>query len=137
MTRRTPATRSSWRTTGRHSLGLHALFFPPSLDSPIDRSRRSRAVSGKIFACVTAVIGAAALTLATMIGLVQGTILAVSIANLSLRILAVATDILFGTILLLGCIYLATHLAVHILGVGQADFPPLPEDTNRADLPKN
>ena len=91
----------------------------------------------KIFAGVTAVIGAAALTLATMIALVQGTILAVSIASLSLRILAVATDILFGTLLLLGCIYLATHLAVRILGVGQADFPPLPEDTNQTDLPKN
>jgi hypothetical protein len=94
-------------------------------------------VTRKIFAGVTAVIGAAALTLATMIALVQGTILAVSISSLSLRILAVATDILFGTLLLLGCIYLATHLAVHILGVGQADFPPLPEDTNRTDLPKN
>lgn len=91
----------------------------------------------KIFACVTAVIGAAALTLAMMVALVQGTIMAVSIANLPLRILAVATDVLFGTVLLVGCIYLATHLAVRILGVGQADFPPLPEDANRAGPPKN
>jgi len=94
-------------------------------------------VTRKIFAGVTAVIGAAALTLATMIALVQGTILAVSIASLSLRILAVATDILFGTMLLLGCIYLATHWAVRILGVGQAEFPPLPEGANQTDLPKN
>ena len=91
----------------------------------------------KFFACVSAVVGAAALTLATMIALVQGTILAVSIANLPVRILAVAADVLLGTVLLLGCIYLATHLAVRILGVGQADFPPLPEDMNQADLPKN
>jgi hypothetical protein len=91
----------------------------------------------KIFACVTAVIGAAALTLAMMIALVEGTIMAVSITNLPLRILAVATDVLLGTVLLLGCIYLTTHLAVRILGVGQADFPPLPEDTTRGDLPKN
>jgi hypothetical protein len=91
----------------------------------------------KIFACVTAVIGAAALTLAMMIALVEGTIMAVSITNLPLRILAVATDVLLGTALLLGCIYLTTHLAVRILGVGQADFPPLPEDTTRGDLPKN
>ena len=91
----------------------------------------------KLFAYVVAVIGATVLTLATMIALVQGTILAVSIANLPLRILAVAADVLFGTVLLLGCIYLATHLTVRILGVGRADFPPLPEDTKRTDLPKN
>jgi hypothetical protein len=94
-------------------------------------------VRGKIFACVAAVIGAAVLTLATMIALVQGSILAVSITNLALRIVAVAADIIIGTILLVGCIYLATHLAVRILGVGQADFPPLPEDTSQRDLPKN
>jgi hypothetical protein len=94
-------------------------------------------VTRKILACVTAVIGAAALTLAMMIALVQGTIMAVSIANLPLRILAVATDVLLGTVLLLGCIYLATHLAVSVLGVGRADFPPLPEDTKQVDIPKN
>jgi hypothetical protein len=94
-------------------------------------------VTAKLFACVTAVIGAAALTLAAMIALVQGTIMAVSIASLPLRILAVAADILLGTSLLVGCIYLATHLAVRILGVGQAEFPPLPEDAGRTDLPKN
>ena len=91
----------------------------------------------KLFSCVIAVIGATALTLATMIALVQGTILAVSIANLPLRIAAVSADVLLGTTLLLGCIYLATHLAVRILGVGQAEFPSLPEDTNQIDLPKN
>lgn len=90
----------------------------------------------KFFSYATAVIGAAVLTLATMIALVQGTILAVSIANLPLRIVAVALDVVFGTVLLLGCIYLATHLAVRILGVGQDEFPPLPEDTDQADFPK-
>jgi|SRR5467141_1860235 len=107
------------------------------MDSPSDWLRGRRHVTGKIFACVTAVIGAGVLTLATMIALVRGTILAVSIADLPLRILAVAMDVCFGTLLLLGCIYLATHLAVRILGVGQAEFPPLPEDTNQIDLPKN
>jgi hypothetical protein len=94
-------------------------------------------VIAKILARVTTVIGAAALTLAAMIALVEGTILAVSIASLPLRILAVTADVLLGTLLLLGCIYLATHLAVRILGVGHADFPPLPEGPNRADPPKN
>lgn len=91
----------------------------------------------KILACVTAVIGAAVLTLVAMIALVQGTIVAVSIPSPPLRILAVAADILLGTALLVGCIYLATHLAVGILGVGQAEFPPLPEDAGRTDPPKN
>jgi hypothetical protein len=87
----------------------------------------------KIFACVTAVAGAAALTLAAMIALVRGTILAVSIGDPSLRILAVSADVVLGTILLVGCIYLATHLAVRILGVGNAEFPPLPNDALPVD----
>ena len=81
---------------------------------------------GKIFSGAMAVACAATLTLATMIALVQGTIAAVSIANLPLRILTGAADIVFGTFLLVSCIYLATHLAVRILGVGTAEFPPLP-----------
>ena len=80
-----------------------------------------------MFAGTAAVLGAAALTLATMIALVQGTIAAVSILAVPLRILAVVADIVIGTVLLVGCIYLATHLAVRILGVGNAEFPPLPE----------
>jgi hypothetical protein len=84
-------------------------------------------VIGKIFAGTAAVLGAAALTLATMIALVQGTIAAVSIPGLPPRILAVVADIVIGTVLLVGCIYLATHWAVRILGVGNAEFPPLPE----------
>jgi hypothetical protein len=94
-------------------------------------------VIGRILSSTTAVAGAAALTLATMIALVQGTIFAISIINIPLRILAVAVDVLLGTVLLVGCIYLATHLAVRILGVGQADFPPLPEDAPQTELPKN
>ena len=94
-------------------------------------------MTGTIIARILAVLGATVLTLATMVALVHGTILAVSIANLPLRILAVVADGLLGTVLLVGCIYLATHLAVRILGVGQEDFPPLPEDTGQTDLSKN
>ena len=90
---------------------------------------------GKVLAGVIAVAGAAALTLATMIALVRGTIIVVSITNLPLRILAVTADVLLGTVLLLGCIYFATHLAVRILGVGHADFPPLPQDTHQTEPP--
>ena len=94
-------------------------------------------MTAKIFGCVTAVAGAALLTLATMIALVQGTILAVSIGNLPLRVLAVSGDLILGTILLVGCTYLATHLAVRILGVGNAEFPPLPNDVPSGDVSPN
>ena len=90
----------------------------------------------KTLASIIAVVGSAALTLAVMIALVQGTIAAVSIDNLLLRIPALVADVLFGTALLLGCIYVATHLAVRILGVGDANFPPLPEGTNRTEPPQ-
>jgi hypothetical protein len=87
----------------------------------------------KILASVAAVIASAALTLAAMIALVQGTIRAVSITQIPLRILAAVADLLLGTVLLLGCVYLATHLAVAVLGVGRADFPPLPLDDSASE----
>ena len=80
----------------------------------------------RIVASVIAVLGAAALTLACMIALVVGTIRAVSIEEIPIRVIAVSADLVLGTVLLLGCIYLATHLAVRIVGVGQAEFPPPP-----------
>ncbi len=89
----------------------------------------------RILASIAAVLGAAALTLAAMIALVQGTIRAVAIPQISLRILAAVADLLLGTVLLLGCIYLATHLAVAVLGVGQAEFPPLPRDDSSGSSP--
>jgi hypothetical protein len=88
----------------------------------------------RILASVTAVLGAAALTLACMIALVQGTIRAVSLDQIPLRVLAVTADFILGTVLLLGCIYLATHLAVRIVGVGQAEFPPLPVDEYSSEV---
>ena len=88
----------------------------------------------RILASVAAVLGAAALTLACMIALVQGTIRAVSIGPIPLRVLAVSADVVMGTVLLLGCIYLATHLAVRILGVGNAEFPALPVDEYSSEV---
>jgi uncharacterized membrane protein YedE/YeeE len=91
-------------------------------------------MSVRILASLTAVLGAAALTLACMIALVQGTIRAVTIDQIPLRILAISADFVFGTVLLLGCIYLATHLAVRIVGVGRAEFPPLPVDEYSSEV---
>jgi hypothetical protein len=88
----------------------------------------------RIVASLTAVLGAAALTLACMLALVQGTVLAVSIEQIPLRVLAVSADLVLGTVLLLACIYLATHLAVRIVGVGHAEFPPLPVDEYSSEV---
>jgi hypothetical protein len=73
---------------------------------------------------------------------VQGSIVAVSIQQIEVRLLALVADFVIGTTALIGCIYLATHLAVRILGVGQAEFPPLPDadaysnDGSSSDSPK-
>ncbi len=88
----------------------------------------------RIFASLTAVLGAAGLTLACMLALVQGSILAVAIDAVPLRVLAIAADLVIGTVALLACIYLATHLAVRIVGVGQAEFPPLPVDEYSSEV---
>ena len=82
----------------------------------------------RVLAYATAVLGAAGITLACIVALVQGTIRAIALEPFLLRALAVLADLVFGTVLLLGCIYLATHLAVLILGVGHAEFPSLPID---------
>ena len=89
----------------------------------------------RILASLGAVLGSAALTLACLIALVRGTILAVSIERTSLQSLAVAADLVIGTATLIGCIYLATHLAVRIVGVGRAEFPPLPSANEYAANP--
>ena len=92
-------------------------------------------MTGKILASIVAVAGAAVLTLATVVALVRSTIWIVAISSVPLRVLAVAADVLLGTTALVGCIYLATHLAVRILGVGHADFPPLPADNHSTESP--
>jgi hypothetical protein len=83
-------------------------------------------VTGKIFTALVAVLVAASLTLGAVFAVVWGTLAAISVENLLLRTLAVTADALLGSLLLIGCIYLATQLAVHILGVGRAEIPPAP-----------
>jgi hypothetical protein len=80
-------------------------------------------VTGKILLALVAVLVAASLTLGAVFTVIWGTLAAISVENLLLRILAVTADALLGSLLLIGCIYLATQLAVRILGVGRAEFP--------------
>jgi hypothetical protein len=88
----------------------------------------------RIVASVIAVVGSAAVTMACMFALVRGTIRAVTLNPMALRVFAVAADLVFGTVLLLGCIYLATHLAVLILGVGHSEFPTLPVEEYSSEV---
>ena len=83
-------------------------------------------MTGKILTSLVAVLVAASVTLGAVFAVVRGTMAAISVGNLLLRILAVAADALLGSLLLIGCIYLATQLAVRILGVGGAEIPPPP-----------
>jgi hypothetical protein len=91
----------------------------------------------KILARVTAVAVAAAITLATTLSLVKGTILLVGIGDIRLRILAACADIVLGTVVLVACLFLATHLAVRILGVGNVEFPPLPKESPAVETPRS
>ncbi len=88
----------------------------------------------RIVASLTATLGAAALTLACMIALVQGTIVAVTIDQALLRVLAIAADSDYWDRDAYR-IYLATHLAVLIVGVGCREFPPLPNHESSSPVP--
>jgi hypothetical protein len=57
-----------------------------------------------------------AMTLSAMVILVRATIYVTAIASPLARTGAMAAEILLGTVLLLGTVWLATHVAVHIFG---------------------
>ena len=97
--------------------------------------RENPRVGARVLGSAAIVLGAAALTLAAIVVLVQTTIRVVSIGSIPLRILAGVAEIVFGTLLLLGCIYLATRLTVAVLGTGRGDLPPLPGDNSSDSSP--
>jgi len=103
---------------------------PPSPDSRETISgsgAKAAALGARVAAGAVAVIVAAALTLAAVVAVVAWTTAAISISSLPLRILAVAADVVGATVLLLVCIYLTTRIAVAMVGVGNTEFPPIPE----------
>ena len=69
-----------------------------------------------IFASALTTILIVAMTLAAMFTLVRATVYVTSIASPLQRGLAVAAELLLGVVLLLGTVWLATHLAVRIFG---------------------
>jgi hypothetical protein len=63
-----------------------------------------------------------AMTLAAMFTLVRATVYVTSLPSPLQRAVAIAAELLLGVILLLGTVWLATHLAVRIFAV--KDAPP-------------
>jgi hypothetical protein len=76
----------------------------------------------RIIASILTTILIVAMTLAAIFTLVRTTIYVTSIASPVQRTVAIAAELLLGVVLLLGTVWLATHLAVRIFGV--KDAPP-------------
>ncbi len=57
-----------------------------------------------------------AMTLGAMLVLVSATLEVAQMSNPLLRAVAVAAELVLGVVLLVGTVYLATHLAVRIFG---------------------
>jgi hypothetical protein len=74
----------------------------------------------RIFLSVLTAILIVAMTLAAMFTLVRTTIYVTSIPSPLQRAVAIAAELLLGVVLLLGTVWLATHLAVRIFAVKDA-----------------
>jgi hypothetical protein len=70
----------------------------------------------RIFASILTTILILAMTLAAMFTLVRATVYVTSIPSPLQRAVAIAAELLLGVVLLLGTVWLATHLAVRIFG---------------------
>jgi hypothetical protein len=80
----------------------------------------------RIFASIVTTILILAMTLAAMFTLVRATEYVTSIASPLQRAVAIAAELLLGVILLLGTVWLATHLAVRIFGVKESSTQGVP-----------
>lgn len=72
----------------------------------------------KVFASAVAVLLIVAMTLGAMFVLVRATLIVTSLSSPVARAVAVAAELVLGVVLLLGTVWLATHLAVRIFGPG-------------------
>jgi hypothetical protein len=77
----------------------------------------------KIFASMFTVLLTIAMTLAAMFTLVRATVYVTSIDSPAQRAVAIAADLVLGVVLLLGTLWLATHLAVRIFGKKTSSAP--------------
>ena len=77
----------------------------------------------RIFASIVTTILIVAMTLGAMFTLVRATVFVTSIPSPLQRTIAIAAELLLGVVLLLGTVWLATHLAVRIFSVKNAPSP--------------
>jgi hypothetical protein len=80
----------------------------------------------RILASIVTTVLILAMTLAAMFTLVRATEYVTSIASPLQRAVAIAAELLLGVILLLGTVWLATHLAVRIFGVKESSTQGVP-----------
>jgi hypothetical protein len=74
----------------------------------------------RIIASIITTVLIVAMTLGAMFTLVRTTVYVTSIPSSLQRALAIAAELFLGVVLLLGTVWLATHLAVRIFGVRDA-----------------
>jgi hypothetical protein len=74
----------------------------------------------RILASIVTTILIVAMTLGAMFTLVRATVFVTSIPSPLQRAIAIAAELLLGVVLLLGTVWLATHLAVRIFSVKDA-----------------
>ncbi len=79
-----------------------------------------------ILASVLTTILIVALTLAAMFSLVRATSYVTSVESPIQRTAAIGAELLLGVVLLLGTVWLATHLAVRIFGKKEPSSPGEP-----------
>jgi hypothetical protein len=77
----------------------------------------------KILASILTTMLIVAMTLVAMFTLVRATSYVTSIASPLQRAAAIAAELLLGVVLLLGTVWLATHLAVRIFGKKESSSP--------------
>jgi hypothetical protein len=78
----------------------------------------------RIFASIFTTILIVAMSLGAMFILVQTTVYVTAIPSTVQRVMAVGAELLLGVVLLLGTVWMATHLAVRIFKKDS----PLPEE---------
>jgi hypothetical protein len=77
----------------------------------------------RIFASILTTVLIVAMTLAAMFTLVRATVYVTSIPSTLQRTVAIVAELFLGVVLLLGTVWLATHLAVRIFGAKEATPP--------------
>ena len=77
----------------------------------------------RVIASILTTILIVAMTMAAMFTLVRATAYVTAIASPVQRLIAIIAELILGVVLLLGTVWLATHLAVRIFGAKSRSTP--------------